>query len=197
MALSARLFAAAALLCLCSTVAARTLKQVRPGCGRNCPASSGCRRVAARRRPCGALPPRLLHPTPQPRAHRFICALTPLPQDENAKIWSNYTLERATFYASVQMKLPAPETDTAEKCAEACLADERCIFWSWCPASVAAGCPVAGANGTTQSTPKPKTCLLSWDTATDSLAVFAMVRGTRAREARAVLVLRSCQRESC
>ncbi|PRW39380.1 hypothetical protein C2E21_6990 [Chlorella sorokiniana] len=117
----ARLLAAAALLCLCSTVAARSLKQ-----------------------------------------------------DLSAKIWSNYTLERATFYMSLQMKLPAPKTDSAEKCAEACLADEKCLFWSWCPSSVSAGCTVAGTNGTTAQTLPATTCILSWDTSKDSLAVFAM-----------------------
>ena len=174
MALSARLLAAAALLCLCSAVSARTLKQVGLGAG------------AIVLRPRGWRPGRRRPPPPLQRGAATRCPAPPQPpahppslppQDANAKIWANYTLERATFYASVQMKLPAPETATAEACAEACLADERCIFWSWCPASVAAGCPVAGANGTTQSTPKPKTCLLSWDTATDSLAVFAMASG--------------------
>lgn len=136
--------------------------------------------------------------------------------------------------------LPTVTKDTPELCAEACLADAKCIFWSWCPADVTGGCvwpaaatcppslpaattiaarflslpglhcypetsrdgctltlttprphllpgglppthlsahrrcPVAGANGTTATTLAAKTCLLSFDTSTTSLAVFAM-----------------------
>lgn len=59
---------------------------------------------------------------------------------------------------------------------QGCLADEKCLFWSWCPAAVSAGCAVAGPNGTTAQTLPGTTCILSWDTSKDTLAVFAMVR---------------------
>ena len=162
---------------MCS-VSARTLKQVRPGrswgfwqagAATLPPPPATARKGAhaeqavnpSRATPkCSCIPPAL------PRALHT--------QDTAAPIWANFSMEAATLYSSVKMILPPPQTDTLEKCAEACLADAKCVFWSWCPASVTAGCGVAGANGTTSSTLKPKTCILSWDESKDSLAVFAM-----------------------
>lgn len=114
-------------------------------------------------------------PSPHTALIDASAAARSLVQDPTAKIWSNYTLERATFYMSLQMELPAPKTDSPENCASKCLANEKCLFWSWCPNSVSAGCAVAGANGTTSQTLPAQTCVLSWDSSKDTLAVFAMV----------------------
>lgn len=117
MGVAARLIAAAALLCLCSTAAGRSLKQVGlwgQGAGKPGHASAAAAATAAAAAPPAARPPT------RRRCGANSNPLLPssLLQDPSAKIWSNYTLERATFYMSLQMKLPAPKTDSAEKCAE-------------------------------------------------------------------------------
>lgn len=50
-------------------------------------------------------------------------------QDPNNAIWQSYSIEKATFYASLQMTLPPPSTDSAEACAQGCLDNDQCIFW--------------------------------------------------------------------
>lgn len=63
------------------------------------------------------------------------------------------------------------------------LLTERTPRIPFCPAP--RRCAIAGSNGTTASTLPAKTCLLSYDASTDSLAVFAMVGG-RGGQGRAV-----------
>jgi hypothetical protein len=58
--------------------------------------------------------------------------------DPNATIWSEFTVGSSTFYVG-STGVSQGNSSSAEECAMACLDQDTCLFWSWCPPSAAQG----------------------------------------------------------
>lgn len=94
---------------------------------------------------------------------------------EAAPVWTNYSQQEHRFYQAVDA-LPVVGFRTSEECAQACNADEKCMFWTQCPLGRGAeGCqlPSFTPNAPPQKV-EAAACLLSYNSAKDQTAYFTM-----------------------